>query len=216
MRPPVAPAAKVSALKRFSSTGCNVTDYFAIFGERPRPWLDEALLKSKFLEQSQLKHPDRQGAEPTETPDAFTLLNSAYQTLRDPRERLAHLFELVTGQKPGGVQNVPAATLDVFMRVSQLCRDASKFIEEQSKLTSPMLKAARYGEGLAWVDKVQVLQETLGKARGNLNERIIRLDAHWDSSDHAQIKELQELHLSYSYLGRWESQLQEKLMQLSF
>ena len=80
-------------------------DYFALLNEPRRPWLDEELLKAKFLELSSEVHPDRiHGAPEGEKQRAnqrFADLNSAYHCLREPKTRLQRQLRLVALEQLG-------------------------------------------------------------------------------------------------------------------
>ena len=73
-----------------------MTDYFALFDEPRRPWLDTDSLKAKFLALSAQAHPDRvHGAAETDKLAAnhrYTELNAAYNCLREPRDRLIQII----------------------------------------------------------------------------------------------------------------------------
>src|SRR3954469_22469544 len=98
-----------------------VVDYFKLLNEPRRPWVDPDLLKNKFLAISAELHPDRvhgaTAAEKERVQGRYSEVNTAYQTLRDPKLRLAHLLELESGAKPGAIQNAPEDLMDLFMQV---------------------------------------------------------------------------------------------------
>ena len=73
-----------------------MTDYFSLFNEPRRPWLDAEKLKARFLTLSAECHPDRAvtAAEREAATARFTELNAAHNCLREPRERLQHLLAL--------------------------------------------------------------------------------------------------------------------------
>src|SRR5688572_2737628 len=59
MPPPVVPAARVSVLDRRLQVEPSMTDYFALFDEPRRLWLDPERLKTRFLALSAELHPDK-------------------------------------------------------------------------------------------------------------------------------------------------------------
>src|SRR5258706_6717806 len=122
-----------------------MTDFFALFHEPRRPWLDPEKLKSKFLSLSAAVHPDRVhtalAPEKQAAHERFTELNTACQILREPKERLLHLLELELGAKPKDVQKVPPTTLDLFMEVGQLCREDEAFLADRARATAPFVKS---------------------------------------------------------------------------
>src|SRR5712675_2780384 len=121
-----------------------MTDYFALLREQRRPWIDPELLKQKFLGLSAEVHPDQvHGGEESEkrvAQEHYAELNAAYNCLREPKERLAHLLELETGAKPRQVQNVPPDLMDAFMEITNVCRGADAFLAEKNATTSPLLR----------------------------------------------------------------------------
>src|SRR5438128_12515999 len=86
-------------------------DYFALFNEPRRPWLDGELLKAKFLQLSAEVHPDRvhgaSAADKQRAHERSAELNAAYNCLREPKSRLQHLLELETGARPKQEEKYP-------------------------------------------------------------------------------------------------------------
>ena len=87
----------------------------------------------------------------------YTALNGAYNTLKEPRDRLSLLLELELGAKPNDVQRIPPGTMDLFIEVGQLCRDVDAYLAQRSKITSPLLKVKSFEQGMEWTDKLQAL-----------------------------------------------------------
>src|SRR5262245_66602512 len=112
-------------------------DYFNLLQVPRRPWLNLEELKGSFLSLSAALHPDH--LEPVSDADKeaagqrYAELNAAYQCLREPRDRLNHLLELERGQKPRGIDRVPGATMDLFIRVEAVCRGTDGFVAEGGK-----------------------------------------------------------------------------------
>lgn len=205
-----------------------MTDYFALFDEPRRPWLDAEALKTKFLTRSAEVHPDRVHESAPEIRQAastrYTELNTAYQCLRDTKERLRHLLELEQGAKPAGIQNIPAQMSDYFMDVGQLCRSVDQFLAEKSKVTSPLLMVQSMAQGLDWTERVQTLQQQLRQLQDTLENELPALNAAWESAETLSpaerlaalpLKRLEEIYRSLSYLARWSGQLSERLVALA-
>ena len=116
-----------------------MTDCFALLDEPRRPWLDADALKVKFHARSAEVHPDRvHNAPETERVSAqerYTTLNAAFNTLREPKDRLQHLLELESGAKPGNIQSTPAELTNLFFEVGRLCRDVDFFLLEKAAPT---------------------------------------------------------------------------------
>src|SRR3984957_869784 len=201
-----------------------MTDNFALLNEPRRPWLDADLLKQKFLTLSTNAHPDRihsaNESDKTAATKMFTELNAAFNCLAEPKRRLLHLLELELGAKPKDIQTIPSALADLFAEVSMVCRNTDGFLAEKSKVTSPLLQVQLFERGQDWVEKLNVLQRKLNELREKLTEELKSLDAQWISVDAASRKEilpkLEELYRLFGYFNRWNGQIQERVVQLSF
>lgn len=88
-------------------------DCFALLGLPRRFAVDRATLDGAYRERARTHHPDRHRLADTATQtaalDAATALNDAYQTLKDPGRRAAHLLAL-RGIDSSGLR-APAALL---------------------------------------------------------------------------------------------------------
>src|ERR1700756_1925347 len=119
-----------------------MADYFMLLNEPRRPWIDPEELKQKFLALSSQVHPDRvHGAPEAERLAAsrrYAEINSAYNCLREPKDRLRHLLELELGAKPVDIQRVPEEVMNTFFEVGQLCKEADRFLAERGKVSSPL------------------------------------------------------------------------------
>jgi hypothetical protein len=203
-----------------------MTDSFALLGQARRPWLDSDELKARYLALVNEAPPDRRHDAPLDQQQAAAArhadLNSAYQCLREPKNRLLHLIELELGRKPQEIQNAPAETIDLFVDVGQLCSGVDAFLAGRGKGSSPILKAKVFEEGLEWTDRLQQMQEALSVRRGVLEDRLKRIDAAWDAAGDLEPEasslpwaELGQLYREFSFLGRWFGQLQQRIVQLS-
>ncbi len=197
-----------------------MTDFFALLGQPRQPWLDEDALKAAFHERSSSSHPDRfhnaDAAAQAEAGRACAELNNAFQVLREPKDRLAHLLELESGRKPGGIQSVPAEAMELFAQVGQLCRETDAFLAERAQATSPMLKVRQFERGLEWTDKMQALMKSLNDQREELHAKLRSMNESWvGGSMAASLPVLGDVHSRLSYLNRWMAQLQERFTQLA-
>jgi len=199
-------------------------DYFALLNEPCRPWLDADLLKQKFLALSTNLHPDRihfaSESDKTTATKKFTELNAAFNCLVEPKRRLLHLLELELGVKPKDIQTIPSALADLFAEVSMVCRIADEFLAEKNKVTSPLLQVQLFERGQDWVEKLNGLQRKLNELREQLTGELKSLDAKWILADAVSRKEilpkLEELYRLFGYFNRWNGQIQERVVQLSF
>ena len=189
-----------------------MTDAFALLDEPRQPWLEVEALKTKFLTRSAATHPDK-FTDPTEKETAqtrFADLNSAHEILRDPKRRLQHLLTLERGHKPDEVHDILSATADLFQQVGQLLRDVDPFLVQREAETSPILKAQTYPEALDWLEKVNCLQQTLTQTLQHLDTQLQSLNENWTPET------LEPLFHQYSYLQKWQEQLNDRAMRLGF
>ena len=200
-------------------------DNFALLNEPRRPWLDMDSLKQKFLALASASlHPDRihdaSEAEKIEATKKFTQLNAAFNCLAEPKLRLLHLLELELGAKPKDIQQIPVALADLFAEIAEACRSADGFLAEKSRATSPLVQVQLFGRGQDWVEKLNGLQGKLNELRARLTEELRSLDAQWNLVDAVSRREIlpkvEELYRLLSYFNRWNTQIQERVVQLSF
>lgn len=205
-----------------------MTDAFALLSEPRRPWLDADALKARFLPLSTAVHPDRvhsaSEAEKAAANARYAELNAAFNTLKEPRDRLLHLLELEAGGKPKDVQRIPPGTMDLFVEVGQICRDADEFLKRKSASESPMVKLRLMQEGLDWLDRLQALQARVNAKRDELAAELQQLNARWDAAPPVgaperpaalPLERLEQIYRAMSYVARWTEQLQERQVQLT-
>jgi len=205
-----------------------MTDCFALLDEPRRPALDLEALKAKFLSRSAELHPDRihnaPDAERLAATDRYSTLNSAYNTLRDPKERLGHLLELERGRKPPGIESVPAEWMDGFMEVGQLCRAVDAFLAEQSKVTSPLIKVQRFQQAMEWTDKVNAVASSLTAKLDAATGELRSLNEAWESAptvgtgsraETLPLDQLENVFRAVSFVSRWIAQLRERVVHLA-
>lgn len=201
-----------------------MTDFFALLNEPRRPWLDADLLKQKFLALAADAHPDRGHnageSEKAEVTKRYAQLNAAYNCLAEPKLRLLHLLELELGAKPKDIQQIPTALADLFAEVANSCRSADGFLVEKSKATSPLVQVQLFERGQDWVEKLNGLQRKLNDLREKLMGELKSLDTQWVSADAGSRRELlpklDEPYRLFGYFNRWNSQILERVVQLSF
>lgn len=201
-----------------------MTDYFALLDEPRRPWLDADSLKQKFLARSAEVHPDRvHGAEAgikATAQQRYTELNTAYLCLREPRERLRHLLELELGRKPGDLQEMPAELADLFMEISEACRQADGFLIRYASITSPLVRAQSFAQVGDFFQRLTALQEEIKSRQDRWLARLQELDRHWveaGATPEDRAKALIELEVISRWLGffsRWQEQIRERLLKL--
>jgi DnaJ-domain-containing protein 1 len=205
-----------------------MTDAFALLAEPRRPWLDADALKARFLPLSTAVHPDRvhgaSEAEKLAANERYAELNAAFNTLREPRDRLLHLLELEAGARPKDIQRIPPGTMDLFVEIGQACRDADAFLAKKTEATSPMLRLRLMQEGLTWTDRLQTLQGRVNAKRDEFTAELRALNATWDAAPPVgsperaaalPLERLEQIYRAMSYVARWTEQLQERLVRLA-
>lgn len=205
-----------------------MTDYFALLEEPRRPWIEPDPLKAKFLSLSAKAHPDRFHtaplAEKQEASVRYAALNTAWQCLRDTKERLLHLLELECGCKPGGVEEVPADFTAMFMEAGQFCQELDRFLLERSRASSPMLRVQMFNQSMEWTQRVNLVLPRLTTQRTALEGELRAMNPAWESAlptGHPKrlaglpLERLEQVYRKLSYVSRWIGQLQERVVQLS-
>ena len=205
-----------------------VTDCFSLLDEPRRPWLDVTALKAKFLARSAEVHPDRVHSAPeverAAAQERYTALNAAFNTLREPKDRLQHLLELESGAKPGNIQSTPAELTDLFFEVGRLCRDVDFFLLEKGRANSPLLKVKMFQRAMDWTNQINSLQQRLNAKRGELEAALQAMNETWAVAPAEPetrrvalpLARLEQLYRTFSFLSRWTAQLQERVVQLAF
>ena len=205
-----------------------MTDQFALLNEPRHPWLDPEALKQKFLPLSAEVHPDRvhnaSEQEKIAANKRYADLNAAYNTLKEPRDRLLHLLELELGERPKDIQRIPPGTMDLFVEVGQICRDTDAFLIEKGKVTSPLLKVQMFEKGMEWTDKLMALQQNINRKREELLSELKSLNQVWEAAPAIgspnragalPLERLEQIYRVFSYVARWTEQIQERIVQLS-
>ena len=205
-----------------------MADYFALLDEPRRPWLDPEELKAKFHALTATVHPDRvhRGAEPEKQAanQRYAELNAAYQCLSEPKARLHHLLELERGDRVEDVQKISPGTMDLFMGISELCRETDAFLAEKASVTSPLLKVQLFETGMVLADRLKLLMQRLNGRQEALIVEMRNLNMAWESAPPVgsstrlhvlPCSRLEHIYRDLSYLKRWTEQLQERWVQLS-
>jgi curved DNA-binding protein CbpA len=184
-----------------------VIDFFALFGEERRPWLDPEALKRKYQELTLALHPDARAASGA-TGD-FANITEAHRVLSDPKLRLKHLLFL-EGQLTDPAEFIPPDLFDLFSRISQFMQNADEFLARrratQNSLAKSLLQAellTLQREGQAVSEKLRQLYEKSAKATQSAD--------NWKSEMH----NLKKLYVRFAYLSRWIEQVAERNFSLS-
>jgi DnaJ-domain-containing protein 1 len=199
-----------------------MTDFFTLLDEPRRPWLEPEPLREKFLSLSATVHPDRVHnlgeAERAAAQERYTELNAAYNCLREPKDRLHHLLQLELGALPKDVQRIPSELMDLSLEIGQKCLEADALLAEKARATSPLLQVKFFERGQEFSDKLQAMRQRVNALNEQLVEKLKLVDSAWQSGESrvALLLKLEELYRLLSYFARWNAQLQERAVRLSF
>ncbi len=194
---------------------------FELMQQPRRPFLDAEALKTAFRELSGPLHPDRvhhlSEGEKEEATRRFAELNAAYLVLRTPRDRINLLLEQETGARPKDIQRIPSGTMDLFVEVGQTCRDVDAFLESRgNSASSPILHASGLRQQAQWLARLQEILQKVRVRADQAEAELRALDAKWGGgSDRRPLLEpLENLARIFSYIARWNSQIEERLVRL--
>jgi DnaJ-domain-containing protein 1 len=202
-------------------------DCFALLDLPRRAWIEPDRIKERFLQKSAEVHPDKAttAADKAWAEAEFARVNEAYKTLRTTRSRILHLLELSGAFQPGAgagqhVQPVPGAALNLFPAVAEITRESDQLLREKSSATSPMLKAAFFSRALDCADRVQKVQAVLQTTAREIENKVRELDSPVETNNEpfppGIAAALTECAAALGFLERWQAQLQERAMALSF
>jgi DnaJ-domain-containing protein 1 len=197
-------------------------DCFAVLDLPRQAWIEPEVIKNRFLQRSAEVHPDKalSPAEKARAEAEFARVNEAYNMLRATRSRILHLLELSGASPPGArqhAQEVPEAALNLFPVVAEITREVDQLLREKSAAASPMLKAAFFSKALDCADRVQKIQAVLRGKAEQIENGVRALDSARNTPFPAgSAAVLSEAASALGFLDRWQAQLQERFMALSF
>lgn len=205
-----------------------MTDAFALLGLPRRPWLEPEDIRRSFHERSAAWHPDRHHGEPdaqrAEASRIYAELNSAQQVLREPRDRLLHLFEIESGARPRDIQRIPPGTMDLFVEVGQACRDCDAFLQGRPHAASPMLRLQSMQQSMEWAERLAEVMARVKARESALHDDLRGLNAAWDAAPGPgdanrlgtlPMERLEQCYRALSYVSRWLSQVRERVVQIA-
>jgi curved DNA-binding protein CbpA len=200
-----------------------MADYFLLLNEPRRPWIDPVELKQKFHSLSVIHHPDRSSSDSPEASVDYSDLNAAYNCLRDTPQRLAHLIELETGEKPPSVQSIPGELMDWAFEAGALLRETDQFLAEKARNSSPMVAVQLFEKGMQFTDRLAAMQARIQQGLRPLDDRLREMNAVWpvrpsddlNRASQLPIVELAEIYQRCAFLNRWGRQIQERVSTLA-
>lgn len=117
-------------------------NFFEFFGLQTDPFVDQSVLSARYRERQQQYHPDAGGFDAAEALQLSTLVNQAYDTLRLPDRRAAHLLAL-QGQAHG---------LEQSIHDTDFLQSAIELREQLDEVSSPVELVSLRLELQQWLD----------------------------------------------------------------
>jgi curved DNA-binding protein CbpA len=190
-------------------------NYFQLFAEKPRPWLEASVLREKFHRLSAVHHPDLPGG----SAERFAELNEALRVLSDPALRLRHLLALeFPGETAVAQSAMPDPALgEHFMEIGRLQAQAKQLRDRETATRSPLAKALLAPEKAALRSRVETALATLQTRETALLGELRTLHAEWESGPRAAAlpTRLAALASQFTFLAKWTAQLRETRFLLS-
>ncbi len=190
------------------------TDYFTLLEVEKRPAVDLVRLKENFLRMSEMTHPDKYynaSPEVRETAMAYSsLLNQAYSTLKDPKERIRYMISLEMDKEAPVSSRASAETMEFFIEASDVCNEADTFLKKGT-----IREAERRDLG----DRLQGFKKEYQERWGRVLREIETSDVEWIATSPENrkplIRKLLSLSHELSYLSKLQSLINEMIIGLS-
>ncbi|PYM58976.1 MAG: Fe-S protein assembly co-chaperone HscB [Candidatus Rokuibacteriota bacterium] len=158
---------------RILGRGCNVTDYFEVFGLPRKLSLDLQELQRRFYDLSRRHHPDfHQTADAeaqTAALEASALVNRAYRTLRDPLARVEYVIALEEGR-------------EVREETSAKPKPPVDLLEEMLEVQEALQEAKSAGLTAETAERLRGERDRLEARRRAEETAVIEGAAEWDSA----------------------------------
>lgn len=184
------------------------TDYFAIFGEQRRPWLEPEALKERFHRLTAEHHPDVNPASD------FPVIIAAYNTLSDPKARVRHLLELEFPGEAAEARAVPADLQDLFMKIAGIQAGFGRLVNKLESAGSPLAVALLAQEKAGIQGQLALLSETLEAKHTEQMEALRGFDRQWPEHKETLGVALAAICQRLSFLQKWSGQLRENRLRL--
>ena len=189
-------------------------DYFAMLDVEKRPVIDPARLKENFLKLSEYVHPDKYYNSSHDVQElalkSSSLLNKAFSTLKDPKERIRYLISIESDREAPVSKHASAETMEFFIDASDICSEIDRFTKKKGgdeNLTQDHLKKLHELKEETWTRWERVLRE------------VAELDKEWltDSGDNrkTKVRRLTILSHELSYLSKLQSLIDELIIAIS-
>lgn len=174
---------------------------FEHLGLQRRPLLSEEEIGTAYRKLAATFHPDQPGGDDVR----FKELGEAAAILRDPAQRLRQLLMSKGGAEP------PPKAAELFPKIASLLQQADTLIEKQSASTNALAKALLVDPLKNLRTELDFTLNQLTEWHSSLDQELTGVDSRWPEYDEHAMNLLAD---SYSYIGRWESQLRERKLTL--
>lgn len=178
-----------------------MTDYFALFNEARRPWLDPEKLKEKYFARTRVAAADAE-------------LNEAFRVLSDPKLRLHHLLMLEGANLTNG-RPVPPSVAELFWKTGTLLREVERWLLRNAEAGSALSRALLSSEKTKLEGQLEKLEGLLNVLYETELTQLRQLDALTDMAPPNELLKLIECYDSISYLTRLQEQTKEKRFRMS-
>ncbi len=186
-----------------------MSDPFTLLGMERRPLPALESVTTTFQNLAAAAHPDG----PQGDVALFTALNDARTTLLEPALRLRALIALESDGQIAATHAVPDALADAFASVSQALSNATDVIRRKENAPGALAKALIADEALTVQDQLQEILRQLADMEQQVQQALIHADQLWVNGQCA-LADLAQLADAFTYLQKWKSQVQEKLLLL--
>ena len=190
------------------------TDYFNLLEVEKKPLVNLSVLKENFLKISEMVHPDKYyNASPEAKEIAMgysSLLNKAYTTLKDPKERIRYLISLEMDKEAPVSSRASAETMEFFIEASDVCNEADALIKKGNSTETGKREL---------LGKLAGVKKESQDRWGNVLKEIEILDTEWvatlPENRRALIRKLLILSHELSYLSKLQSLINDMIIGLS-
>jgi DnaJ-domain-containing protein 1 len=189
----------------------------------PRPLIDEEKMRDAFVGLNQKVHPDRffNAADSLQSAstDRSALVNRAYQTLKNPRERLKYLLSRETGEEPKETTKASMSIMGYYMDASEVCHEAEQWAKNRTHGGTLTLGPSDKEQAASLRGRLTRLK---GETRSLWNEALHRmetLDREWmertGETRQGILDGLDLLANDLSYIAKLQSLIDQGLLALS-
>ena len=200
-------------------------DYFRYLGLPQRPLIDADQLEKTYLRLSQEYHPDRHpdlsAAEKEAILYRSALLNQAYTCLRDPKQRVQYLVELLTHGQRARSNVIPPPIADLFRKVQTTLTAIDAYLREAERPKSS-LEAATFalngGDSARHRNALQDCRQAIEGQQKEVLASLGEIDAQWDEVGEASeqaFHRLAQVSDALSYLDRLSQQVHQRSVALN-